>query len=130
MKYAFVLLLSVSAFAQSPKRLFIEPKVVTVTPSGFLAGAGCAMSESAGTHNANCDPHERDVSLDLTGDISKDCPDVITVTSNAETADYRLRINRGASPLFNSKGDVVYVSHTRRKLGDLGKDICKYLSSH
>src|SRR5215471_16427422 len=83
-KYAFVLLLAVSAFAQSPKRLFIEPKVGTVTPGGFLSGAGCAMSASARTHNANCDPQTRDVSLDLTGDISSRCPDVITVTSNTD----------------------------------------------
>lgn len=120
MRYLIALLIVAAPLAaQSSKRLYIEERVI----------------EHAGT-NVHCDDagncyghsatHERNVSLEATRDFVSSCP-AVAVTDNRDSADYVLRITPGASTVFAKNGDVAYVSPAKFKLGNVVKDVCKFV---
>ena len=70
------------------------------------------------------------VSLEVTQEVIKHCPSVITVTDNREAADYILRIAAGKSTLYERNGDVAYISPAKYKVSNLAKDVCNFATSH
>lgn len=71
--------------------------------------------------------HARNVSLELTREIMKRCPNVLTVTDNRDAADFDLRISPGSSTLYRQNGDVAYVSPTKYHVSNLAKDVCNFV---
>ena len=69
-----------------------------------------------------------DYALKATEALMKGCPDLITVTSNPDVADFSLHLQTGDSVLYDKAGSAVYVSHARRKLSNFAKDICGYVA--
>jgi hypothetical protein len=108
--------------ASGPKRLFIEERVKTTS-------GGSVHCDNYGNCYGSNSSRTRNVSLEVTRDILKQCPSAITVTDNRDNADYTLRITLGASTLYKQNGDAAYVSPTRFKVSNLAKDVCNYVSS-
>jgi hypothetical protein len=120
-----VLLCGYSAFAQTKNelKLYIEPKV------GQTENANCyaAYPNSAACHGRT---EYRDYTLKATDALMSTCPTFLTVTTDRDSADYTLRLQTGASVLFNKAGDAIFVSHEKRKLSRFAMDICTYIAKH
>lgn len=69
-----------------------------------------------------------DYALKATEALMSRCPDLITVTSNPDVADFSLHLQTGDSVLYDKAGNAVYVSHARNKLSNFAKDICGYVA--
>ena len=115
---------SYCAFAQpapqpQPKRLYIEERVQETTGSSVHCDTYGNCFGHAGTRS-------RDISLEVTREVMKRCPSVITVTDNREAADFDLRISPGSSTLYKQNGDVAYISPARVRISNLAKDVCNF----
>jgi hypothetical protein len=115
-----------------------------------LAGAVCGQTPTPKTKtyiyiapkegvaaNVHCDPKVTncsarggsvDYTLKATEALMSRCPDLITVTSKPDVADFSLRLQTGDSVLYDKAGNAVYVSHARNKLSNFAKDICGYVA--
>lgn len=86
-----------------PKRLYIEERVKTTTGTSVHRDAyGNCFGQSA--------EGSRNISLETTREVMKQCPSILTVTDNRDAAEYDLRISPGSSTLYRQNGDVAYVS--------------------
>jgi hypothetical protein len=110
-----------TAPSNQPKRLFIEERTKTVSTGNMHCDTYGNCYTSSGTRT-------RDVSLELTREIVKRCPQIITVTDNHDAADFDLRISGGNSTLFNKAGDVAYMSPAKWRVSNLAKDVCAYVA--
>ena len=108
-----------TATATAPRRLYIEERIRRVQGSSVH----CDNYGNCFGHNSS---RERNVSLDVTREVMKECPPVLMVTDNRDAADFDLRISPGSSTLYRSNGDVAYVSPTRFRVSNLAKDVCAY----
>lgn len=108
--------------AQQPqsKRLYIEEFVNTTTGSSVHCDTKGNCSGNEGTSTRN-------VSLEVTREVVKQCPTVLTVTDNRDSADYDLRISPGSSTLYRKNGDVAYISPTKYRVSNLAKDVCAFV---
>jgi hypothetical protein len=86
---------------------------------GNAAAAGNAASTSEYEH------HDAPVVM---AEFSKRCPSV-SFTQDRTVAEFVLEPQQGATSLINPKGDVLYVSPAK-SMGNMVKDVCKYISSH
>lgn len=106
-----------------PKRLYIEERIKTTTGN----------SVHCDTYG-NCFGHEgtnsRNVSLEVTREVVKQCPSVLTVTDNRDVAEYDLRISPGSSTLYRQNGDVAYISPTKFRVSNLAKDVCNFAKNN
>jgi hypothetical protein len=102
------------------RRLYAEERIKTTSGTSVH----CDSYGNCYGHNAS---HSRNVSLEVTREVMKHCPETITVTDNRDVANYVLRITPGASTLFKQDGDVAYVSPTRWKTSNLAKDLCNFV---
>ena len=102
-----------------PKRIYIEESVKTSTG----ASVHCDSYGNCFGHQAN---KSRNVSLEVTKEVVKQCPSVLTVTDNHDAADYDLRISAGNSTLYRKNGDVAYISPTKYHVSNLAKDVCAF----
>lgn len=124
---ALATVLPVVCYAQTeqtarPKRLYVEERLNTVT-------GGSAHCDTYGNCYSGQSTRTRDVSLEVTRDIMKRCPNVLVITDNRDAADFDLRISPGSSTLYKHDGDVVYVSPTRFKVSNLAKDVCDFVAA-
>ena len=110
--------------AQSPqiKRIFIEERLKA-------AAVGSSHCDAYGNCFGSAGTRTRNVSLELTREITKRCPTVLAVTDNHDAADYDLRNSPGSSTLYKQNGDVGYISPTRFRVSNLAKDVCNYVAS-
>jgi hypothetical protein len=106
----------------SSKRLYVEER--TKTTSG--TSVHCDNYGNCYGHNTS---HTRNVSLEVTREVVRHCPEAITVTDNRDVANYVLRITPGASTLYKQDGDVAYISPTRWKTSNLAKDLCIFVGA-
>ncbi len=120
---AFVMVAQTNNSAPTPKRIYIEDHIKTVSGASTHCDTYGNCYGTAGTHS-------RDVSLEVTRELVKKCPDLLTVTDTREAADYSLRISPGSSTLFKQNGDVAYISPTKFKVSNLAKDVCNYVHDH
>jgi hypothetical protein len=104
-----------------PKRLYIEERVKAVSSSSVHCDTygNCYGHGGTGTRN---------VSLEVTREVTKLCPTVLTVTDNHDAADFDLRISPGSSTLYKQNGDVAYVSPARFRVSSLAKDVCAFVA--
>jgi hypothetical protein len=110
-------------FSQSPqpqpKRIYIEELLKTTS-------GGSVHCDTYG----NCFGHQgsrsRNVSLEVTREVVKQCPSVLTVTDNHDAADFDLRISPGSSTVYRKNGDVAYISPTKYHVSNLAKDVCGF----
>jgi len=65
------------------------------------------------------------ISLELTRDIAKSCPSVVSITDNQDAAELRLAITPGATTLFKSDGKVEHVFAAPPS--GLEKEVCAYM---
>jgi len=105
-----------------PKRLYIEERVKTASGSSTHCDTfgNCYSHQSTKTRN---------VSLEVTREVMKQCPGTLIVTDNRDEADFDLRISPGSSTLFKKNGDAGYVSPAKFRIANLAKDICAYADS-
>jgi hypothetical protein len=103
-----------------PKRIYIEERIKTSTGSSVH----CDNYGNCFGHAGNS---SRNVSLEVTKEVVKQCAAVLTVTDNRDAADYDLRISPGSSTLYRSNGDVAYVSPTKYRVSNLAKDVCNFV---
>jgi hypothetical protein len=115
----FCLVLSVPTIAQTKTRVYIEHKVGQ-TPLNVTCAYGNCNTGGGKTV---------DFSAKATDALMSQCPESVTVTADSDAADFMLRLQTGASVLFNKAGDAVYVSHEKRKLSRFAKDICGYIKT-
>lgn len=71
----------------------------------------------------------REVSLEMTRELSRGCPSAVVVTKDEASADLRLAITPGATTLFRADGSVEKIFGVRFMLSRLGKQVCGYLKS-
>lgn len=71
----------------------------------------------------------RNVTLELTRDITKSCPSVVSITENAGTAEYKLAPVSSASTLYRSDGTVEHIFSARWTVSGLTKEVCAYLQT-
>jgi hypothetical protein len=102
------------------RRLYVEERIKTTSGTSVH----CDSYGNCYGHNTS---HSRNVSLEVTREVMKHCPETITVTDNRDVANYVLRITPGASTLYKQDGDVAYVSPTRWKTSNLAKDLCNFV---
>ncbi len=110
-----------TAETHQPKRLYIEERVRQVTGSSVHC-------DSYGNCYGHQGTNTRNVSLEVTREVMRRCPEVLTVTDNREAADFDLRISPGSSTLYRQNGDVAYVSPTRFRVSNLAKDVCNFVA--
>jgi hypothetical protein len=126
---ALAMLTAALCWAQAPsvptttKRLYIEERIKTVQGTSVH----CDNYGNCFGHNTS---RERNVSLDVTREVMKQCPSVLIVTDNFDARDFDLRISPGSSTLYRSNGDVAYVSPARFRVSNLAKDVCAYARSN
>lgn len=108
-----------STTSNTPRRLYIEERVKTVQGSSLH----CDNYGNCFGHNSS---RERNVSLEVTREVMKQCPSVLIVTDNFGARDFDLRISPGNSTLYRANGDVAYISPARFRVPNLAKDICGY----
>ncbi len=120
-----VLVIGMQANSGAPalKRIYVEEHIKTTA-------GGSTHCDTYGNCYGSTGTHSRDVSLEVTRELVKKCPDLLTVTDNLEASDYTLRISPGSSTLFKQNSDVAYISPTRFKVSNLAKDVCSYVHDH
>jgi hypothetical protein len=97
-----LLVSSVTSFAQTPKhpaKLFIEPRA----------------------------KGDRNVTLELTRDLMRACPALVSITESASAAELRLAITPGATTLYRTDGTVEHIFSARFTLSGLKREICSFL---
>lgn len=87
-----------------PKKLFIEPR----------------ERETA--------YRKRNVTLELTKAILKQCPGAVSITEKKEHADYSLGVTPGSSTLYRSDGEVDHIFTAKWTVSGLAKETCGYLA--
>jgi hypothetical protein len=103
-------------------RLYIEERVKTTSSLTIP----CEVLAVCRGHNTR---QMRSVSLEVAREVEKRCGETITVTNNRGTANYFLRIEEGASTLYQQDGDVAYVSPARWSMSNVAKDICNFAAT-
>jgi hypothetical protein len=111
-----------TAPAPQVKRIHIEERLKT-------SSIGSSHCDTYGNCYGNAGTQTRNVSLELTRELTKRCPSVLTVTDNRDAADFDLRISTGSSTLYKQNGDVAYISPAKFKVSNLAKDICNYVAT-
>jgi hypothetical protein len=121
---AFATLACIAQQDGSPgtKRVYVEERVKS-TSGAFV------HCDDYGNCYGNNSNRSRNVSLEVTREMMKDCPAAITVTNNRESADYVLRIEPGASTLYKHNGDAAYISPARWRPSSLAKDVCNFVGT-
>jgi hypothetical protein len=102
-----------------PKRIYIEELLKTTT-------GGSVHCDSYGNCFGHQGTNSRNVSLEVTKEVVKQCPAVLTVTDNHDAADYDLRISPGSSTMYRKNGDVAYISPAKFHVSNLAKDVCAF----
>ena len=102
------------------RRLYVEERIKTTSGTSVH----CDSYGNCYGHNTS---NSRNVSLEVTREVMKHCPETITVTDNRDLENYVLRITPGASTLYKHDGDVAYISPTRWKTSNLAKDLCNFV---
>jgi hypothetical protein len=93
-----------------PRRIFIDERTRTVTDKQVT--------------------RTRSTSLELGVEFQQECPELLTVTSKPEAADYTLALSPGNSSLYRQNGDMVYFSPARFSLHNIAKDVCNFVYAH
>ncbi len=112
-------------WAQSPpqpKRIYIEERIKT-------SSGNSVHCDAYGSCFGHATSSTRNVSLETTREIMKQCPIILTVTDNREAADFDLRISPGSSTLYKQNGDIAYISPTKYRVSNLAKDICAFVQN-
>jgi hypothetical protein len=113
------------AVAKAPapsNRLYIEERVKTTSSMTIP----CEVLAVCRGHYAR---QMRSLSLEVAREVERRCGETITVTNNRGTANYFLRIEEGASTLYQQDGDVAYVSPARWSMSNLAKDVCSFAAT-
>lgn len=122
-----ILLASSLAAQQNPapgaKKLYIEPHIKSTT-TRFLE-----HTDELGSYKTNDVITTRNVSLQVTNDVKKQCPSLVTVTDSRDGADYVLHIASRDSTLTRPDGTVAYSSKAKCKKSKLAKDVCSFLAT-
>jgi hypothetical protein len=137
MKIVFILFLAADSVlicaqtAQAPqiKRIFVEDGVRIVSiPNQCDSSWHCYTLADFGRRN---------LSIDLTKEITERCSTVLEISDSYASADYDLRIFPASSTLrkrsYSPRADIwadVYVSSARFKASNLAKHVCKYVAGH
>jgi hypothetical protein len=125
MRILTVMLLAFAGIAggQTP-----APKTKTYVYIAPKEGAAVNVHCDPAVTNCSASGGSVDYTLKATEALMKRCPDIITVTSNPNVADFSLHLQTGDSVLYDKAGNAVYVSHARNRLSNFAKDICGYVS--
>ncbi len=117
MRLAYLLL---AALSQAPAHhtVFVVDKV-TQTTEAHNAPFGGSVAASSGEH------HSAPVVM---AEFSKKCP-AVSFTQDQASAEFILQTQSGSTILSDPKGAVLYVSPAKN-LGNMVKDVCKFVSSH
>ncbi len=127
MKLIAAALMFVASFeAQTPT----QPQRIYVEESVSPAGTASSHCDAYGNCRGSAGARTRNVSLEVTKEIVRLCPDTLTVTDNRDAAAYSLRISAGSSTLYRQNGDVAYISPAKWKASNLAKDVCNYVAAH
>ncbi len=94
--------------------------IILLCNAAFLAGEDKMFIEPRGRGH-------RDIALEMTKAIVKECPRKISITQNREDADYRLAITPGATTLYRRDGGVEQIFGVRFMVSRLAKRLCEYL---
>ncbi len=71
----------------------------------------------------------RNITLEMTRELLKRCPSVVSPTENSSSADVRLAITPGASTLYRTDGSVEHIFGVRWMVSRLAKEVCAYFES-
>lgn len=69
----------------------------------------------------------RNITLELTRDLLKSCPSLVSVTENSANAEVRLAIAPKATTLYRADGDVEHIFNAKWTVSGLTREICTYL---
>lgn len=109
--------------ASGAKKLYIEPRIKTTT-TRFLE-----HTDELGSYKTNDVITTRNESLQVTDDVMKQCPSLVSVIDSRDGADYVLSIKSHASTLTRPDGTVAYASKANWKHSKLAKDVCGFLGA-
>ena len=125
---ALTILLACSLAAQQnpapgAKKLYIEPHIESTT-TRFLE-----HTDELGSYKTNDVVTTHNESLQVTNDVMKLCPSLVSVTDSSDGADYVLHIHSHTSTLTRPDGTVAYSSNAKWKKSKLAKDVCSFLAT-